>query len=176
MKKLIFGLFAISMLFACSSDSDGGDPFNSTLKVNGANFVPDEEMNMPNNKVTYYQETGGVNSRSFNLMRTNANGSVELLNLGIVYPADQGSINGTYPVEAPGVLGNNFHVTGLYLNSEAGFNFKTGSVTIHDLGHNRFKIAFNNVVSRDYNNNFTPKTITGSANGIYTLGEDVLVD
>jgi hypothetical protein len=172
MRKLYFYFLAVA-LFSCSSDSDG-TLFDSRIQINGVTFSPDEDVEVPNNKVTVNHIAGDVTVRGFSLMRTNSNGSIELLQLGFIHASSQ-SIDGVYTFE-PYVVGDNHYVTGTYLNSEAGFEFKTGSIFIKDLRQSRYQVSFSNGMARDYNNSFEPKVFNGSCTGFFLAQEPVVID
>ncbi len=180
MKKIIFGLATLMLLFAgCSGDDSGGSSssFVSTILVNGNTFTPGNNSGDNEYVITTYEagvNSGAANARTFHLQTASTNiATLEGIAVSIIYPVAQTSVNGTYSfdIDGPGVDPNNI-AQGTYIQGTNGYTFKNGSVTIEDLGNNKFKLTFNTVGADDYPyEGPVAKTITGYAEGTFELEE-----
>ncbi|RZK11160.1 MAG: hypothetical protein EOO46_07755 [Flavobacterium sp.] len=167
------------MFSACSSDDSGSNTnpetnFESTISISGVAFIPGGSSDVFGSplvtSLTEGTNNGLTNVRTFHMIQTGAMGdiaAVKSLNINLLYPINQTSINGTYgfeynennPTADPYILGS--YMQGM--NMEA---YAEGTITVTDLGNNKFKLVFNNVVTNG------GKTITGSIEGTFELDTD----
>ena len=182
MKKLFLCLTAIVMFSACSSDDSGSttNPTNpetsieSTISIDGVAFVPGSPNNLMGNPlVTNLTEginNGQSNIRIFQMVQAEAMndiGAIKSLNINLTYPANQANINGTYgfeyneddPMADPYILGS--YMQGMNMQP-----YTEGTITVTDLGNNKFKLVFNNVVASQ------GSSITGSVEGTFDVETD----
>lgn len=181
MKKLFLCLTAIAMFTSCSSDDSGSTTspttsFESNILIDGAAFVPGSPNNLLGNPLgTAFTEginNGQSNVRIFQMVKTGAMGdiqAVQSLNLSLIYPAAQTSINGTYgfdynednPMATP-------YIQGSYMKGMNMEPYTDGTITVTDLGNNKFKLVFNNVATNQ------GSSIAGSIEGTFEVDSEDL--
>jgi hypothetical protein len=152
MKKFIFLFLGFSSLFfSCSSDSDS-QPFDSTISIDGVVFVPKQ--------ITAYPSNSSVEKSTIFVLQKNVNTPTNLdeMVFRINYPLSQSNTSGTYLMTGLQGMGN-------YSKAENSYAFFNGSVTVEDLGNNKFNITFNNVKGTQGNGSSTVITISGNING-----------
>ncbi len=140
---------------------------DSHLKVDDAPFVPTKytDENPTWNITTTFQGEDnfdpGYVIRTFSLVsRHDEQMYTDEIFLEIKYSSSQGKINGTYDIAG------NEEVDAYYRSSTAFFHFISGSVTVADLGHNRYSLKFNDVLALD-NYDGATKTVSGNFKGTF---------
>lgn len=169
---------ASALLFTGCSGDDSSDPvtdpieevsFTSSILIQGQAFAPSENSMAPS-VMTHFQagvENGMNNVRTFHLIKTGTNiNSTEAIQLTILYPFGQNSVNGTYSFNFDDVEEN--FAQGMYVTGTSGYVFNTGTITVTDMGENKFKLVLNNVVSALMTDESNTKTVTGSFEGTFT--------
>lgn len=151
MKRVLLGAFFSLLLFNCSSDSESS-PFSSTILIDDVAFIPKQ--------ITAYSNDSSIEkSKVFVLQKSvNSSTNIDEMVFRINYPLTQTSVSGTYLMT--GVQG-----TGTYAKATKNYGFYNGSVTIEDLGNNRFQVVFNNVKGTEGNGATEIITISGSIEG-----------
>ncbi|MDI1255706.1 MAG: hypothetical protein PSV16_06360 [Flavobacterium sp.] len=177
MKKLFLGMAALVLLFSsCSGSDDGGSAsVTSHIMINGTLFTPDANTGMLQNIVTSFQagsNSGAANTRVFALNNQGTSlsdsKSIEVI---VTYPFSQASIDGTYLLDG-GLSGNvNNYAGGSIFDSGAFLSFASGTVTVTDLGNNKFKLEFNNAVAENFLDETVTSTVTGYFQGTFVVGE-----
>lgn len=174
MKKLFLCLAAVVMLSSCSSDDAGSTTnvgFESSILINGVGFIPgtpNPDLVPPANTAFDTNVNNGLsNFRIFQLVSTPSLGDLQgtkALQVSIMYPITQASVNGTYDfaLSEPELAGP--YVQGTYVQGMSMDLFKQGTLTVTDLGNNKFKLVFNNVVTNE-----TQTTIAGSFEGTFVV-------
>ena len=178
MKKLFLGMAAVTMLFtSCSgSDDDGASAsLDSHIMIDGTLFTPDANTGMMENVMTSFQagtNNGAANTRIFGLNNQGTSLSdSKSIEVTVTYPASQASINGTYLLDG-GASGNvNNYAGGSIFDSGAFLSFESGTVTVTDLGNNKFKLEFNNAVAANFLDDTITSTVTGYFQGTFVVGE-----
>lgn len=181
MKKLfLVAIAATALLFTGCSGDDSSEPvtenpidetsFTSSILIQGQGFSPSESSAMTPTVMTHFQagaENGMSNVRTFHLMKigTNVN-SMEAIQLTILYPLEQSSVNGTYSFNFDDVEEN--FAQGMYMKGTSGYVFNTGTIAVTDMGNNKFKLVLSNVVCALMADETNTKTITGSFEGTFT--------
>jgi len=159
------------MFSSCSSD-DSGDAtasFVSTISIDGVAFIPAT----PNNPVaspiaTSFEagvNNGESNLRIFHMLKTGTIGDIngmESIQLSVFYPTTQTSVNGTYDFDFNMEEISDPYIQGSYTQGMSMETFQDGTITVTDLGNNKFKIVFNNVVTTQ-----SQMGITGSIEGTF---------
>lgn len=161
------------MFSSCSSDDSGSTTasFVSSILIDGVAFVP----GTPNNPVaspiaTYFEagvNNGESNIRVFSMLKTGAVGDIqamESIQLNVFYPVTQTSVSGTYDFDFNFEEASDPYIQGFYSKGMDMESFENGTITIVDLGGNKFKIVFNGVVTRQ-----NQVGITGSLEGTFEL-------
>ena len=166
MKKLFFAVFTMAAMFTgCSSDDSDSNGAATNVMINGVAFNQSGAVAPFFSASTVYQEDGETKVRLFQLTSFSGNlNSTEQLSLSITYPSTQTSINGTYPVDSF----EDTSADGGYSISEESYFFEEGTVTVTDLGNNKYKLQFNNVIAVEYDEVLPNKTITGAYEGIFS--------
>lgn len=152
MKKRVLLFLTIScMLLSCSSDNDSKS-FESAILIDGVAFVPKE--------VTAYPSNSSVEKSTVFVLQKNIDTPMNLdeMVFRINYPLSQSNASGTY-------LMTGLQGTGNYTKAESSFGFYNGSITIEDLGNNKFNITFNNVKGTPGNGSTQIITVSGNING-----------
>lgn len=139
------------MLLSCSSDSDS-KLFESTISIDGVAFIPKE--------ITAYPSNSSVEKSTVFVLQKNIDTPMDLdeMVFRVNYPLSQSNASGTY-------LMTGLQGTGNYTKAENSFGFYNGSVTIEDLGNNKFNITFNNVKGTPGNSSTQVITVSGNING-----------
>lgn len=183
MKKAILILMGITVLSCSSSSSSSSNdpidttvPLISTIHIDSDSFSPGVNSNTNNsNTITTAQliNEGAAKKVTFTLRKPFVNiFQLEGIVVDVVYPVSQSSISGTYYVTSSEGGSINNYVSGNYFNSSSSYYFKSGSVSVTDLGNSNYKLIFNNVVVT--NNPFgvgVLKSITGTYQGNF-VNED----
>jgi hypothetical protein len=180
MKKLFFAATAMVLFTACSSDSDGGSSTSTTfaeshIMIDGVLFRPTANDPDPNTidfiETKFTANYGGSDNdqRFFGLTHYDFGDTpTEDILLGIMIPGGQ-TPNGTY-----NLVNDNFpdanQADGSYIIDMDSYRFISGSVTVTDLGSNKYKLVFNNAVVKDADGP-TTKTITGYFEGTFDVDE-----
>lgn len=171
MKKIFLCLTAIAMFSSCSSDDSGEATasFVSTIAIDGVAFIPAT----PNNPIaspiaTSFEagvNNGESNLRTFHMLKTGEVGDIngmESIQLSVIYPATQTSVDGTYDFDFNMEEFSDPYIQGLYMRGMGMETFQDGTITVTDLGNNKFKIVFNNVVTAE-----NQTSITGNIEGTF---------
>lgn len=169
MKKLFLALTAVTLMFtSCSSDDSDSNVAGSNISISGVAFNASGAVAPFFNASTLFQADGDTNTRLFQLtsFSSTAN-STEQLAVTINYPASQTSINGTYPVDSF----EDVSADGGYTIGQETYFFEEGTVTVTDLGNNKFKLQFNNVTAVEFDEVLPNKTITGAYEGVFSSGQ-----
>lgn len=174
MKKITLVLSVLILIISsCSSDDNGsnssnGSSFVSKILVDSKSFTPLENTDDDNNIVTSYDagiNNGEANSRTFHLFKLTSNlATSESIQISVIYPVSQTNINGTYSLKISDIDVNRM-IQGSYTLGFNSYLFDDGSLTVVDLGNNKFKLTFNNVSAIDRFDMITQKTITGYCEG-----------
>lgn len=177
MKKMLLAAIAIgALLFAgCSSGDDSPEPipttptdpvtvpveipFTSSITIDGQGFSPSvsETTGTTYTVRTHFSRTEdkSTNIRSFHLIQGGTETyNTYILQLFVMHPSTN-HINGTYPLNIEGVSQGSYSAPG------KNFNFRSGTVTVTDLGSYKFRLVFNDVICSEYIDSGT-KTIKGS--------------
>lgn len=174
MKKLLLCLTAILMLSSCSGDEASSTAdLQSSLLVNGASFIPGSINHQLFPPLTTTLETGVNNgashNRIFHLVKIASLDNLQAvtgIQVVITYPASQASVTGTYSfsesADTAAAYAEGAYADGLRLDA-----FKSGLVTVTDLGNDRFKLVFTNVVTL-----LNQTTIIGSFEGTFEEDTD----
>lgn len=169
MKKLFFAAAAMALLLTgCSSDDDDSNSEATNIMIDNVPFNQSGAVAPFFNAQTMYQESGDTKVRMFQLTSfSNDSNSTEQLSVTIDYPSSQTSINGTYPVDSF----EDASANGGYTIGQDVYFLEEGSVTVTDLGSNKYKLQFNNVIAVEFDEVLPNKTITGSYEGIFSSGQ-----
>lgn len=168
MKKLFFAFAAMSLLLTgCSSDDSDSDPNSepTNIMIDNVPFNQSGAVAPFFNAYTMYQADSESKVRTFQLASLGTGvSSSEQLTLSVTYPASQTSIDGTYPVDSF----EDVSADGGYMKGEEAYFFEEGTVTVTDLGNNKYKLQFNNVIAVEFDEVLPNKTITGSYQGTFS--------
>jgi hypothetical protein len=166
MKKLFFAFTALTLLLTgCSSDDSDSNSEGTNILIDNVAFNASGAVYPFFNANTVYQEDSQSKVRLFQLASFSGNtNSTEQLSVSISYPVAQTSINGTYPVDSF----EDTSADGGYSIGDEAYFFEGGTVTVTDLGNNKYKLQFNNVIAVEFDEVLPNKTITGSYEGIFT--------
>ncbi len=168
---------------SCSGNSSTDDSNSNTsvtvisnIFVGGNAFTFGGNSTADNsNTVTSSVTANGAvaQTKTFSLRHPNTGTSVlEAMNVSITRPSSQSSITGTYYISAADGATTNNNVSGYYQKSGfLGFYFKSGSVSVTDIGNNNYKLIFNNIVSSDdpFDSGGNVKPITGTYQGNFVV-------
>lgn len=175
MKKLILGLTALLVFSACSTDDGGSTPgFESHIQVDGQTFTPSANSAMLDNVVTTFTE--GVNNgearvRTFHMIKSTANvATMEAIQVSVIYPVTQASVTGTYEFNYD-TIDPNLMAQGMYMIGTSGYTFGAGSMTVTDLGDNKFKLEFDSVIATNIMNQ-EQRTVTGYIEGTFAVEQE----
>ena len=170
MKKIVLILPVLFFIVSsCSSDDSSSNSSNdnlfvSKILVDNKSFVPSENTDEDINVSTSFESgvnNGQANLRTFHLFNLTPNLSTsESLQLSIIYPISQSSINGTYSLKISDIEVNTA-AQGSYTLGFNSFSFDGGSLSIVDLGNNKFKLTFNTTKATNGFDSSAQKTITG---------------
>lgn len=152
MKKIALTFLVLSTIFTgCSSDGTTA-AFTSTIDIDGEPFKPGEITAYPDNqsfeKATVF--VLGSNSSTPN--------SQNSMVIKVMYPLSQADASGTYLMNGIQGTGNYTRLTNTYL-------LYNGSVTVADLGNNKYTLTFNGVKGNQGNGTSEVITINGSISG-----------
>lgn len=166
MKKLFFAFTAMTLLLtSCSSDDNESTPEATNIMIDNVPFNQSGAVAPFFSAYTMYQADSESKVRTFQLASSGSTiASTEQITLSVTYPVSQTSINGTYPVDSFEVVS----ADGGYMKGEDGYFFEEGTVTVTDLGSNKYKLKFNNVIAVDESETLPNKTFTGSYEGIFS--------
>lgn len=172
MKKIVIIAFSIFTLISCSkSDSSNTSSSDNTLKISSVKFVPGTNSNSINYVITSFQAggNGNPNSRFFILDTDIQSSAPESIQIEVLYPEAQTSINGTYSLdELPGDF-NNYAQCAYSIGSNS-YHSASGNVIISDLGNNKFKLEFDLPVTlRPDDTSLANKTLTGIYTGTFVV-------
>lgn len=174
MKKILFLLTFVSILLSsCSSnDSSSSIATESKIKIDGVDFVPGTNVNPINYVITSFEANivnGTANSRFFGFQNdSDVISDLKSLQIEVVYPVAQTSINGTYSLTDLSNFTN--YAQGAYSIGLSQYQFTSGSVIISDLGNNKYKVEFiNNAVLTNFDDSSDTKTITGYYKGEFAV-------
>jgi hypothetical protein len=171
MKKitLLLSLVLITLV-SCSKSDSSSSSSNNTLKINTNSFVPGKNTNNFNYVFTSYLAGQNSNSRFFTLNTDiNSQNTPESIQIEVIYPSTQSSINGTYSLDLLPGDENNYAICNYSygINSYQAFS---GNLTVSDLGNNKFQLKFEApVVLKSNDPAFTDKTLTGSYTGTFAF-------
>lgn len=183
MKKLFLFLAAGTFLLTSCSDNSSDNvnddsnnntdtAFESEILVNGQAFIPTpntETLQTIMTDLTEGADNGVDNVRTFSMSNVAAHESIQLI---VVYPAAQGSIDGTYSFSTEDIGVTGPYAQGNYIENSAFTFFNGGTVTVQDLGDNKFKLQFNNATAGDMFSGTVTNTITGSCQGTFTIMQE----
>lgn len=167
---------ALSMaltLTGCSGDDDNG---GSTLTINGSDFAFGTNVapnNLYNTTTFAPGEEDFPNIRSFFIVGGEATSEedVQVITLIVSYPSTQASIDGTYPIDVDITPDTQSYAILGYMEGSAEFGStpedSQGTISVQDLGNNKFKITFNNVILKDGTS--ATRTIEGYAQQTFAL-------
>lgn len=152
MKRVLLATFFSLLLLNCSSDSDKSSSFTSTILIDGVAFVPKQ--------ITAYSNDSSVEKSKVFVLQKSVNSStiIDEMVFRVNYPLTQTSVSGTY-------LMTGMQGTGTYAKATKNYGFYNGSITIEDLGNNRFQVFFNTVKGTEGNGAAEIITISGSIKG-----------
>ncbi|MFC6095962.1 hypothetical protein ACFPVY_04840 [Flavobacterium qiangtangense] len=166
MKKLFYAVAVMAFMFTgCSSDDDSSNAEATNIMIDNVPFNQSGAVAPFFSASTMFDSDDESKMRSFQLASFgNGTSAAEQIALYITYPASQASINGTYPVDSF----DDANADGGYMKGEDGYFFEEGTVTVTDLGNNKYKLQFNNVIAVDEAETLPNKTFTGSYEGVFT--------
>jgi len=166
MKKIIFAIAVVASMFtSCSSDDNDSNVEATNIMIDNVPFNQSGAVAPFFSANTMFDSDDDSKMRSFQLASFgNGTSPAEQITLFITYPASQASVNGTYPVDSF----DDASADGGYMRGEDGYFFEEGSVTVTDLGNNKYKLQFNNVIAVDEAETLPNKTFTGSYEGVFT--------
>ncbi|MGK4568035.1 hypothetical protein [Flavobacterium sp. 3HN19-14] len=160
LKNLCLALVAISLFISCSGkDDDEDNSFNSQIFIDGVLFAPTSAADLTTSFVV--TDNGTTNHRNFSIKKV-GQATNDRITVAITLPINQ-SINGTF-----GFTDNtqDFILEAFFTKgNDAIFQFGSGTLKFTDLGHDRFRIDFNNVVANGVLTSAENKTITGFIEG-----------
>lgn len=173
MKKFLMALTAVSLMFTgCSGDDDASpvnnndNDFVSTIQIENEPFTPSGGANAA---ITSYIENSETTMRSFLMTKQTTNiQTLETLSVSIVYPSGQASINGTYTFDF--FNSDDSHAMGMYMKGQGSesLSFEDGTITVTDMGNNKYKLQFNNAKMEDFDETET-RTVTGYFEGTFMV-------
>ena len=169
MNKIIL-ILATIFLVSCSSDdtkttvSPPANNFVSNINVNLQSFQPSNNADHLYTTLTSGINNGVANQRIFYLRQVDnsLNSGNATMSVIITYPSTQASINGTYTFSTSNLASNSV-AGGQFSTDSYVYNFKSGNVTVTDLGSNNFKIEFYNAKIGPFGSLELP--VTGFFNG-----------
>lgn len=181
MKKLIVSLLIASLLFTnCSKDEPTTQTpvvvpipsLPSNILVGAANFAPSVPSDLIQSVTTVYEEntSAGVATRTFHLIKYNTVGSIEAMEsiqIAIVYPITQTKIDGTYSL-LKSEMTSTLSASVNYSKGSSGYFSEDGQIKVTDLGSNKFKLEFIDVLTFDYLTPSGQRKITGDFEGTFT--------
>ena len=171
---VLFFIISICSSDDNSSSSSNESSFISKILVDGKSFVPLANTDEDSNIVTSFESgvnSGQANLRTFHLFKLTSNLSTsESLQLSIIYHISHSSINGTYSLTISDIEVNTA-AQGSYTVGFNSYSFDDGSLSIVDLGNNKFKLTFNNVNGTNLFDDSLQKTITGYCEGVFVEEE-----
>ena len=182
MRKIFLALTAMTlMLTGCSGSDDSSSvnnnnnnnnnnnpTFESTILIDGEGFSPSNHEHAVTTSV--HEGADGQTMRVFSLVKQTSNiQTIEMMQVSIIYPTTQSNVNGTYTFDFFSAEEDIF-AQGMYSKGQVNFWFENGTVTVTDLGDDKFKLQFNNAIMKDFDEVET-KTVTGYFEGTFELHE-----
>lgn len=167
MKKIVLLVLTALAFSGCSDDSEESTNNNnnnteyvSTLEIGTQEFLPENTIVTAATVLSTGVNDGTWNMRLFTITQGDDTQEVNnSIQAAVYYPALQASINGTY--EFGTVLEGMNTTAGFYSEGPDMASFISGSVTVSDLGNNKYKLVFNDVEGQ-YGGNAANITISGS--------------
>jgi hypothetical protein len=180
MKKLFISLIIISALFTnCSKDEPTTKTpivtplptLPSNIVVGGFAFAPSVPSDLIQSLTTVYEEntSAGIATRTFHLVKFNSVGSIEgmeSIQIAIVYPISQTKIDGTYSLLKSDIT-STLSASVNYSKGSSGYFSEDGQIKVTDLGSNKFKLEFMDVLTVDYLTPISKRKITGDFEGTF---------
>ena len=166
----IIVILATFFLVSCTSDEKGNeqviDNNISNINVNFQSFKPANTADHLYTTLTTGINNGQANERSFVLRQVDngLNSGNASMDIRIVYPTSQSSVNGTYTFSTSNQPSNSVAV-GQFGTDSYLYDFKSGSVIITELGSNKYKIEFQNTKIGPFGTLEIP--VTGYFDGIF---------
>lgn len=152
MKKIVSSILLLgTIMTSCSSDGDSAT-FTSSIAIDGEQFIPSE--------ITAYPDNQSFENATVFVLGSNSS-APENQNIMVVkvnYPLSQADASGTYLINGVQGTGNYTRFTDSYL-------LYNGSVTVEELGNNRYTLIFNSVKGNQGNGSTEVITINGTISG-----------
>lgn len=151
-KKILVAVMAMSLLLSCSSD-DNSIPnygsYSSSVMIAGNAFLPNENSETGSYLTTSTSTVNNVNYKIFHLEKnTNVFAELEILHFSLKYPSSMLSIDGSYNI-VPYDAESEVSIFGSYKLGSVYYYFDSGVVKILELGDNKYKFTFKDVVVKD---------------------------
>ena len=174
MKKFLLLLITFSIFISCSTDEDNRfveNDYVSDIKIDGKTFMPSPKTASKSYVTTWaYGAEGELKTRIFSLVKHNDKDELRE-SIEIVVTYNGSTATGTYSLpeswfmETPAPGYDGAFSKGFEYNA-----FTGGTITITEIGGNKFRIQFNNVQT---GSTFS-KIINGSFEGTFTYEAPVL--
>lgn len=174
MKKIVVLLIIFSVLISCSADEGNRfveNDYVSDIKIDGKTFLPSPRTASKSYVTTWaYGGEGELKTRIFSLVKHNDKDELrESLDILVVY--DGATATGTYSLPEDWFMES--PVPGYDGAFSKGFEYNAftgGTITVTEMGGNKFRIRFNNVQT---GSTFS-KLINGSFEGTFTYEAPVM--
>ena len=153
MKKIISSILLLgTIMTGCSSDGGDSTAFTSSIDIDGEQFIPSE--------ITAYPDNQSFENATVFVLGSNSSSpqNQHIMVVKVIYPLSQEDASGTYLI-------NGIQGTGNYTRFTDSYLLYNGSVTVEDLGNNRYTLTFNSVKGNQGNGSTEVITVSGTISG-----------
>ena len=170
MKKFLLLLITFSILVSCGKDEENRfveNDYVSDIKIDGETFIPSPRTASKSYVTTWaYDITDGAKTRMFHLVQHNDKEELrQYLEIVVTYQGHNAT--GTHALPEDWFIdneGNTPGYNGAYIRGFEYDGFSDGTITVNEMGNNKFRIRFNDVKT----NSVPSKAINGSFEGTFT--------